>query len=236
MQESSAITEALRAGARLRDKVIVLSVDAARDAAQIDAIAAELALARALGARVLAVAPAGEGPQPLDAQGPGLKLLAAIERHGERGVLLPATGLVTIHRIPAAAAASSPGVPTMIPVANATILLHLLALGYVPVVYAPAVDATGAAVELATATLAAFVAQFTGAAMLLLSPGEAPPVAVPGLPPLSAIVVTPASPGRLIAEMLQHAPSLPVAAPAQTSVSAGSLGGNPIFSKTPAPR
>jgi hypothetical protein len=232
MQESAAITEALRAAARLRDKVIVLSVDAARDPAQSDGLAADLALARTLGARVLAVAPAGEGPLPLDAQGPALRLVAALERHGERGVLLPAAGLVTVHRLPLTAAA--PGVPTMIPVANTTILLHLVTLGYVPVVFAPAIDATGAAVDLETAALAAFVAQFIGAAMLLLSPGESAPVTSPGLPPLPPIVVT--TPGRLIMEMLHHAPNVPIAVPGQTSVVTGSPGGALLSSKTPAPR
>jgi hypothetical protein len=124
----------------------------------------------------------------------------------------------------------------MIPVANTTILLHLLALGYVPVVFAPAVDAAGGAIDLETAALAAFVAQFIGAALLLLSPGESAPATSPGLPPVPPIVVT--SPGRLLMEMLQHAPNLPVAAPGQTPISTGSsvMTGSAILSKTPAPR
>ncbi len=217
MLDSAAIAGALRAGIRLRDKVIVLSVDAvgsvdvSRDPARIDVIASDLALARALGAKVLAVASAGEGPLPLDAQGPALRLIAALERHGGRGVALPAASLVTVHRIPLAAA--SPGVPTMIPVVNTTVIIHLLALGYVPVIFAPAVDAQGGAVDLGSGTLAVFVAQFMDAALLLSLDGA--PVGYPhgpGLRPLPPIVVTdPASPGRLIADMLHHAPNAPVA-------------------------
>ena len=219
MLDSAAIAGALRAGIRLRDKVIVLAVGATRDPARIDAIAADLALARALGAQVLTVAPAGEGPLPLDAQGPALRLIAALERHGERGVALPAAGLVTIHRVPLAAA--TPGVPTMIPVVNTTVIVHLLALGYLPVLFAPAVDAEGGAVDLGAGALAVFLAQFMGAALLLLSldgaPMDAPPAGV-GLPPIPPIVVTdPASPGRLIADMLHHTTQVPVA---PTSVAA----------------
>jgi hypothetical protein len=227
MLDSAAIAGALRAGIRLRDKVIVLSVDAARDPARIDAIAADLSLARSLGAQVLTVAAAGEGPLPLDAQGPALRLLAALERHGERGVALPAAGLVTVHRIPLAAAA--PGVPTMIPVVNTTVLIHLLALGYVPVLFAPAVDAEGGAVDLGAGMLATFVAQFMGAALLVLSPDASveAPAAGSGLPPVPPIVVTdPASPGRLIADILHHAPNVPVA-PAGVAASPAALPSNP---------
>jgi hypothetical protein len=227
MVEPAAIAEALRAGIRLRDKVIVLSVDALRDPARIDVIAADLALARALGAQVLVVASAGEGPRPLDAQGPGLRLLAALERQGERGVLLPAASLVTVHRIPLAAA--TPGVPTMIPVVNIAVLVHLLALGYVPILFAPAVDAEGGAVDLGANMLAMFVAQFTSAALLLVSPDGAPPEAPEagaGLPPTPPIVVTDlASPGRLIADMLHHAPNAPVAPAGAAAPSAAHPGG-----------
>ena len=212
MLDSAATAEALRAGIRLRDRVIVLSVDATRDPARVDAIAADLALARALGAQVLTVVDAGDGPLRLDGQGPALRLLAALERHGERGVALPVAGLMTVHRIPLAA--TVPGVPTMIPVVNTTVLLHLLALGYMPILFAPAVDATGGAIDLETAALAVFVAQSTSAALLLL-PLDGAPADVPAAgsgPPTPPIVVTdPALPGRLIADMLHHMPNIPVA-------------------------
>jgi hypothetical protein len=227
MLESAAMADALRAGTRLRDKVIVVSVDAAYDAERIDALASDLALARALGTHVLAVAGAGVGPLPLDGQGPALRLRAGLERHRERPVLLPATGLLTIHRIPLAAA--SPGVPSMIPVLNPAIFLQLLALGYVPVVFAPAVDAAGGVVEFSADSLAALVAQFMGAALLALSPASAaePPVAAPSLPPMPPIVVTdPVSPGRLIADLLHHAPSLPVT-PTVVTGSGAALLSNP---------
>jgi hypothetical protein len=231
MMPAAAIAEALRAGIQLRDKVIVLSVAVTCDPARIEIIAADLALARALGAQVLTVVAAGEGPLPLDAQGPALRLLAALERHGERGVALPAAGLVTVHRIPLAAA--TPGVPTMIPVVNIAVLVHLLALGYVPVLFAPAVDAAGRAVDIDVGLLAVFVAQLMGAALLLLSPDDArveATAAGAGLPPLPPIVVTDtASPGRLIADMLQHAQSAPLA-------STGIAASNAALPLSPAPR
>lgn len=80
MLDSAALAGALRTGILLRDKVIVLSVDATSDPARVNVIAGDLALARALGAQVLAVAAAGEGPLPLDAQ--ALRLLAPFEPSG----------------------------------------------------------------------------------------------------------------------------------------------------------
>jgi hypothetical protein len=227
MGESTALMDTIRAGARLRDKVIIVSIEASWDRDSIDAAAADLALARAFGAKMLVVAAAGVGPAAIDAQGPALHLHAALAKHEERGVLLPATGLVTVQRLPAAGRA--PGTPSMIPIVNGTLLVYLLALKYVPLVFAPAVDAAGAAVEIGTGTLAAFVAQAAGAALVLVAPSsvaeasqalrEAPlaPGAAAGLPP---IVPTEPGPGRLISDILRAAPNLPVTPAPATAPSA----------------
>jgi hypothetical protein len=231
------MVDAIRAGARLRDKVIVVSIEAPQalreaplataDPEHIDAVAADLALLRAFGAKALVVAAAGVGPAPLDAQGPALRLHAALARHEERGVLLPATGLVTVQRIPAAGRA--PVTPSMIPIVNGTLLIYLLALKYVPLVYAPAVDSAGAAVELGTGTLAAFLAQAAGAALVLVAPSSVAEAsqalreaslasaAAAGLPP---IVPTEPGPGRLISDILRYAPNLPITAAPATAPSA----------------
>jgi hypothetical protein len=231
MVESAALADAIRAGGRLRDKVIVVAVEASWDGDRIDAVAADLAAARAFGAKVLAVAAVGPGPLPLDAQGPAVRLHAALARHEERGVLLPASGIVTVQRTPVAARApATPAGPSTVPVVNDTLLIYLLALKYVPIVFAPAVDAAGAAVELAAGTLGAFVAHSTGAALLLVAPASVSETsaAASGLPPLVALppggvaVATivgtePSEPGRLLADILRHAPSIPAAPTAATA-------------------
>jgi hypothetical protein len=215
------MVDAIRAGARLRDRVIVVSIEAAADREHIDGIAADLALARAFGAKSLVVAPAGVGPGALDAQGPALSLHAALARHEERGVLLPASGLVTVDRAPAAGRASStPAAPPMPPAVNGTLLIYLLALKYVPIVFGPAVDSAGTAVELGMGTLAAFVAQAAGAAMVLVAPSSVAEAsgAAANLPPI--VPTEPSGPGRLMSDILRYAPNLPVVAAPATAPSA----------------
>jgi hypothetical protein len=218
------LARALRTGTRLRDKLVVLEIDpsAAGDPGRLDAldaIAADLSLARSFGIRLVTVCAPGTGPGPLGALGPALRLIAALERHGERGVSLPAAGLVTVHRIPAAALALAPGTPPMIPVVSTTVLIHLSALGYVPILIPPIRDAAGEPVtDLEPGVIAGFIAQSMSAALLVLPVGHAPtPPAQdtgaeirPGQPPLPPVVVTgPASPGTLIADILLHAPDVP---------------------------
>jgi len=210
MLDAAVLAQALRAGIRLRDKVVVLAVDGAEaaDPAKIDAIAADLALARALGIKVVTVIDPGKGSGPLDAQRPALGLAAALDRCGERGVSLPATGIVTVHRIPPEALAAAPGMPAMIPVVNTMVLIHLSTLGYVPIVLPPIADAAGEAVELGAAAIAVFIAQFMSAALLVLP--EAAPLVGPADPPIPPIVVSgSASPGSLITSILLHAPEVP---------------------------
>ena len=216
MTDPAVLARAIRTGTRLREKLVVLEIDpaAAGDAAVLEAVAADLALARALGIRLVAACDPGSGPRPLDGLGPALRLVAALERKGERGVTLPAAGVVTVHRIPAAAVAAAPGVPSMIPVVNAPVLIHLSALGYIPILVPPAVDGAGEGVtDLAAEALAGLVARFMSAAMLVLPSGRAAPSGdTPGLPALPPVVVTgPAAPGTLIADILLNAPEMPAA-------------------------
>lgn len=216
MLDAAVLAQALRAGIRLRDQVVVLEVDpvAATDPARMETLAADLALARALGIQVITVCPVGAGSGPLDAHGPALRLGAALDRHGARSVLLPAAGMVTVHILPPEAVAAAPGVPAMIPVINTVVLIHLSALGYIPILVPPVVDAAGQAVALGAGALAVFLAQFLSAALLVLPVGsEAPVGAQPGLPALPPVLTTgPASPGSLIAGILLHAPEVPAGA------------------------
>ncbi|MFT3765655.1 MAG: hypothetical protein QM820_09085 [Minicystis sp.] len=215
MLDAAVLAGGLRAAIRLRDKVVIVEIDAAAaaDPAKIEALAADLALARALGIRVIIVTEPGAGPGPLDVQAPALRLRAALERHGERGLSLPAAGIVMVHRIPMAALAAAPGVPSMIPVVDTAVLIHLSALGHVPILLPPIADAEGAAVDLGAGAIAVFVAQFMSAALLVLSPESAraqPADPGAGLPPAPPIVaLSPITPGSLVADILLHAPSAP---------------------------
>jgi len=186
------LARALRTGIGLRDKVVVLQLEAAAlvDPVRIEAIAADVALGRALGLRLIAVCEPGSGPGALDAQGPALRLIAALERHGATGVALPAAGLVTVH----------PGLP----VVNAMVLVQLCSLGYVPILLLPVADAAGVLVDLAPAALAAAVARFTDAALLvLMGDGCAPP----GMPSPPVVSTQAASPGQLLADILLYDPA-----------------------------
>jgi hypothetical protein len=217
MLDAAVLARALRAGIRLRDKMVVLRLDPASlgDPERLEALAGDLALGRALGMRIVAVCDPGSGPGALDAQGPALRLVAALEKHGERGVPLSAASVVTVHRLPAAAVAASGGsVPGMIPVVNTIVLIHLSSLGYVPILLLPAADTAGEVAELAADAIAAAVAQFTGAA-LLVSLGDHPTATLtdpsaqagaPNPPGPPTLVTSSATPGRLLLDILLNAP------------------------------
>ena len=230
MIDADVLARGLRAGVRLRDKMVVVEIDpaAAAEPAKLDALATDLALARALGLRIITVCTPGAGLGSLDALRPALHLTSALDRHQQRGISLPAAGVVTVHRIPQAALAAAPGTPPMIPVVNIAILVHLVALGYVPILVPPVVDASGEpATDVATGAVAEIVARFVGAALLLVSPsgaqlplfGEAS--GLPKLPPV--VVLGPSVPGALIADILLNAPEAPaspVGIPGATQVAA----------------
>jgi hypothetical protein len=188
--DAALLARALRAGIGLRDKVVVVQLAAVDDPAQLEAIAGDLALARALGVRVITVGEPGSGPGPLDAQGPALRLVAALQRHGTTGVVLPAASLVTVH----------PGMP----VVNAMVLVQLCSLGYVPILLLPVVDAAGVVVDLAPAALAAAVARFTAAALLVVMADVATAGTLPGP---SIVTTRAATPGQLLADVLLHEPA-----------------------------
>lgn len=213
MLDAAVLAGGLRAAIRLREKTVVLAIDAAisSDPACTGALAADLALARALGLRPIVACEPGAGSGPLDAQGPALRLRAALDQHGERGALVPAAGLLTIHSIPLA----QPGVPSMIPVVDTTILIHLSALGYIPILLPPAADAEGQPADAGAGLLAVFIAQFMSAALLVIPPAITPrdPAGIEsGLPAVPPIVpLSPPAPGSLIADILLNAPDLPAA-------------------------
>ena len=190
--DAAVLARALRAGIGLRDKVVVVQLAAAAlaDPAQLEAIAGNLALARALGVRLLVVGEPGPGPGPLDGPAPALRLVAALARHGATGVVLPAASLVTVH----------PGMP----VVNAMVLVQLCSLGYVPILLLPVADAAGVVVDLAPAALAAAVARFTDAALLVVM-GDAAPAGLLPTPP--TVTTRAAAPGQLLADVLLYEPA-----------------------------
>ncbi len=222
------LARALRAGIQLRDKVVVLELAPAAldDPQQLEAIASDVALGRAIGMRMVAVCEPGAGSGPLDAQRPALRLAAALDKHGERGVPLPAAGVVTAHRLPPIAVTA--GAPAVIPVIRTIILIHLCTLGYVPILLLPVVDAAGEAIPVADAgvgVIAAAVAQFMGAPLLVAvgGPGTTaeaqatppPDAAAPPPPPSGQAirVTTSAAPGQILLDILLHAPPLAPAPP-----------------------
>lgn len=203
MLDTSLLARALRAGIRLRDKVVVLEVGqaAASDPDKRELLAEDLALARALGIRLVTVCALGAGPGLLDVQGPALRLVAALQRRGERGVVVAAASVVTVHRVPAA----------IIPVVNPAVLLHLSALGYLPLLVPPAADAEGQPVDLGAGDIGMFVARYTSAAMLLRAHAGAPAAlgeAGPGPPVPPVLVTSLGGPGSMIADLLLNAPEV----------------------------
>ena len=224
MVDAGVLARALRAGSRLRDKVIVLDVDASitSEADKLELFAADLALARSSGIRAVCVVEPGSGAGPLDAQAPALSLVRALERYGERGLTIPASGLVTVHRVPPEAVAAAPGTPAFIPVVVPTALLHLSTLGYVPVLLLPVADAAGAAIELDAVDVAAYVAHSLGAVLLVRTSPKAHALqaAAPSPSQPKSIVAAANEPGRLIADILLNAPESADLALTQASTAA----------------
>lgn len=209
--DPAVLARALRAGAQLRDKVVVVTLDPTTldDPQKVEPLAADLALARSLGIRMVTVCDPGTGPGPLDAQRPALRLVAALEKQGERGVALPAAGLVTVHRLP-----PTPTTPAILPVVNPILLIHLCLLGYIPILLLPVADTAGQVVDTQAGVIAAAVAQFM-AAPLLVSLGVTPSGAAPSSPgsgpssgpphPGQPVTIT-AEPGHLLLDILLNAP------------------------------
>jgi len=222
--DPAVLARALRAGAQLRDKVVVVTVDPATldDPQKVDPLAADLALARSLGIRMVTVCDPGAGPGPLDAQRPALRLVAALEKQGERGVALPAAGLVTVHRLP-----PTPSVPAILPVVNPILLIHLCSLGYLPILLLPVADTAGQVVDTRAGVIAAAVAQFMAAPLLVsldaAAPGAAPPSPVSGPPSPGQPVTITAAPGHLLLDVLLNAPP-PAPLSAATVLQGVSLG------------
>jgi acetylglutamate kinase len=135
-------------GGRGKVAVVHAGAQAFGGAEALDAVASDLALLRALGARLVVVCASGPG---------AFELVAALARHGEKGVVLPAAGLVR--------AASA----TSLTAVDSVLIIQLTSLAYIPIVSPPALDASGALVEVCPEALAAGIAMFTGAQRLVFA-------------------------------------------------------------------
>ena len=193
MADSAELHHALRAALALRDKVVVLRLLAAAYTAPepVAHLAVHLALLRALGVRLVVI---------LDAPEPAARLAQAIAGQGQRALLLPATGIISVPP-PAAGAPALPMLPVSV---DPVPLGQLTAIGYIPLLLLPLTTETGAVVSLGADDVAAAVGLYLDAALLVFvraRRADAPP-----LPLLAAgrptVVTSAESPAGLLAALL----------------------------------
>lgn len=153
-----AVAYALRSGALLREKVIVLrlSGDTMNGPALI-ALAADMAVLRAIDVRLVVVS------APPDA-GASVRLCARLGAQGVRAIAVQSSGLVTVTPLPHATADGSAGplVPTVTSV-DAVALLQLCTLQHVPIVLLPLLDVDGSVVPVPVDEVAQALARGMGA-------------------------------------------------------------------------
>jgi hypothetical protein len=207
MADAAALHHALRTAAELRDKVVVLRLEAGAmvDGQRLGELAAALSLLRQLGVRVLVVL--GPFPGPKDSQTQAVQLLGAIADKGQRALLLPSAGILT--------PSPQPGLPVQV---EPVLLGQLASLGYIPLLLLPVLDRQGAAVPVPPDEVAAAVAAFTDAALLVFVRTR-PPAGPVALPPIAAgrrtHETTVAALGELTASLLlANLPPPPAAAAA----------------------
>jgi acetylglutamate kinase len=205
----------------MRDKPVVIRLrpSALEQPERIETIAASLALLRALELRLIIVLgsdgngdPDGEqasdrkGPWRPAAQAAAVRLVNAIARHGQKALALPAVGVLSVHKLAVPAPA-----PMYVPVVEQVLLTQLCTLRYIPVLLLPVVDATGEAADLPADEIAAAVARFMEAALIIRVEDQVDKVedrATPAAAPVAesagrrTIVTTLAAPDELLAEML----------------------------------
>jgi hypothetical protein len=187
-----ALSQALLGSVALRDKVVVVRLEAAAldAAAHVEALGQTLALLRALDLRVLVVLGARAGA-PAEATP---QLIAAIGRHDQRALALLPHGVVR----------TLPLVP--FPLVDQALLIQLCSLRYVPVLTLPVLDDAAKPVDLSAEQVAGAIARFLGATLVVhVHAGEAAaPPQVEGEP--RSIAVSAASPDALLADLLREAP------------------------------
>ncbi|MEN9796425.1 MAG: hypothetical protein RL653_121 [Pseudomonadota bacterium] len=139
----------------------------ASDAALLRPVSEQVALLRSSGVRPVLVCEAPSAAAVTVANASARALVAALEAEGERGLVLPTLNVLTVHTLPPAVAAAgplpAPGVVLAdgrfaLPVVNPVALVHLQALGYVPVLVPPVADLAGGWVELGACAVAAALA------------------------------------------------------------------------------
>ena len=127
-----------------------------------------------------------------------------------------------MHRLP-----PTPHNPALLPVVNPILLIHLCSLAYLPILLLPVADTAGEVVDIQASVIAAAVAQFMGAALLVslggAQPSPAPPSEAAAPPPPGQPATVTAAPGQLLLDVLLNAPP-PALAPAQ-GVSLGDVKG-----------
>ena len=209
---------ALRALQALRDKTVVVAVGEAvlRDLPAARAVAEQVGLLRAGGVRPVLVCGAAGPEGPRDALALARTLVGALAAENERGLVLPALNVMSVHVLPATVAAPLPA-PSLalpdgrrgLPVVNPVSLVHLQALGYVPVLVPPVMDQDGTVVDAGARAVAAAVANALDAAALAsLCPAAGAEGTVAGLPPRTAwIELAPAAAGELLAQLLVPHPA-----------------------------
>jgi hypothetical protein len=211
---------ALRALQALRDKTVVVAVgeEILRDPPAARAVAEQVGLLRAGGVRPVLVCGAAGPEGSRDALTLARTLVGALAAENERGLVLPALNVMSVHVLPAAVAAAAPlPAPSLVfadgrrglPVVNPVSLVHLQALGYVPVLVPPVMDQDGAVVDAGARAVAAAVANALDAAALAsLCPASGAEGTVEGLPPRTAwIELAPVAAGELLAQLLVPHPA-----------------------------
>ena len=210
---------ALRALQALRDKTVVVEVgeEVLQDPSAARALAEQVGLLRTGGVRPVLVCEAAGAGRP-DALSLARTLVGALAAESERGLVLPAMNVMSIHALPpSVVAAAPPPAPSLaladgrrgLPVVNPVSLVHLQALGYVPVLVAPLMDQDGVVVDAGARAVAVAVGTaLDAAAGASLCPAGGTEGTDGGLPPRTAwIELAPVAAGELLAQLLVPTPA-----------------------------
>lgn len=154
--ELPALSQALRGSVALRDRFVVVRIEAGvlENAGHAEGLAHHLALLRALDARVIVVADAGPAAavSTADLAAP---FVAAIARHEQRALTLLPHGIVRM----------LPLVPFAI--IDQAVLIQLCSLRYIPVLPLPVLDEAGKPVDVSATQIASGIAKFLEAVLVV---------------------------------------------------------------------